>query len=181
MRAAFTGAHSIGKTTLLNECKKKYPDYIFVDEVTRVVKRNYGININEGGDTETQLYILAEHIKNHLMPGENILLDRCILDGYCYTKYQVLQHKVTENILSAYSEVFSNLFDNLDIIFYPNAADVKLVSDGERSTNVQFRVDMVNIFEEIITYKLSEAHRSKIIKISGTVEERLQTIEKYLK
>lgn len=181
MRVSFSGSQSTGKTTLLNECKKKYSNYHFVDEVTRLVKRSYGVNINEAGGPETQLYILAEHIKNHLIAGENIILDRCILDGYCYTKYQVLNKKVPQSILDAYNAVFCTLFNKLDIIFYPDPSDVELVDDGERSANIQFREDMINIFEEIITYKLSPDKKEKIVRLKGTVEERMQTIEKYLK
>ena len=90
MRVSFTGAQSTGKTTLLNKCKEIYKDYKFVDEVTRYVRRTYDVKINEIGGTETQLYILAEHIKNHLRTEENLMLDRCILDGYVYTKYQYI-------------------------------------------------------------------------------------------
>ena len=101
MRVSFTGAQSTGKTTLLNKCKEVYKDYKFVDEVTRYVRKTYDVKINEIGGTETQLYILAEHIKNHLKPDENLILDRCILDGYVYTKYQVGNRKVSEQVLHA--------------------------------------------------------------------------------
>ena len=106
MRVSFTGAQSTGKTTLLNKCKEVYKDYKFVDEVTRYVKKTYDVKINEIGGTETQLYILAEHIKNHLRSDENLILDRCILDGYVYTKYQVLNGKVSEQVLHAFNGVY---------------------------------------------------------------------------
>lgn len=181
MRVSFSGPQSSGKTTLLNELKKRYSNYHFVDEVTRLVKRTYGVHINEAGGTNTQLYILAEHIKNHLLPYENMILDRCILDGYVYTKYQVERGKIDESVLNIFKSSFGLLYDKLDYIFYTDPKDVELEDDGERSSNVQFRDDITNIFEEIMTYKLSEAHKNKIIKISGSVEERLQLIENYLK
>ena len=50
MKIAFTGAHSTGKTTLLNYLKKDpelATDFEFVDEITRrMVKK--GLKINEG-------------------------------------------------------------------------------------------------------------------------------------
>lgn len=181
MRVSFTGAQSTGKTTLLNKCKEVYKDYKFVDEVTRYVRRTYDVKINEIGGTETQLYILAEHIKNHLRPDENLILDRCILDGYVYTKYQVNNGKVSEQVLHAFNGVYSVLIDKLDYIFYTDPSDVKLVDDGERSVDYKFRNDIIDIFESLITYKMSPTNREKVIRLSGSVEERMKTIEKYLK
>ena len=181
MRVSFTGAQSTGKTTLLNNCKEIYKDYKFVDEVTRYVRRTYDVKINEIGGTETQLYILAEHIKNHLKLDENLMLDRCILDGYVYTKYQVNQGKVSEQVLHAFNGVFSVLIDKLDYIFYTDPSDVKLVDDGERSVDYKFRDDIIDIFEDLITYKMSPKNREKVIRLKGSVEKRMQIIEKYLK
>ena len=180
MRISFSGEQSTGKTTLLNECKQKYKDYKFVDEVTRLVKRAYGVNINEVGDTNTQLYILAEHIKNHLLPGENLILDRCILDGYVYTKYQVNNGKVSQTILDAFNAVFNNLLDRIDIVFYTDPSDVDLIDDGERSADIKFRDDIIEIFESIIQYRLSPKNKEKIVRLKGTVEERMKIIDKYL-
>lgn len=181
MRVSFTGAQSTGKTTLLNKCKEVYKDYKFVDEVTRYVRRTYDVKINEIGGTETQLYILAEHIKNHLKPDKNLILDRCILDGYVYTKYQVVNGKVSEQVLHAFNGVFAVLFDKLDYIFYTDPSDVKLVDDGERSVDYKFRDDIIFLFEDLINYKMSPKNREKVIRLSGTVEERMKTIEEYLK
>ena len=181
MRVSFTGAQSTGKTTLLNKCKEIYKDYKFVDEVTRYVRRTYDVKINEIGGTETQLYILAEHIKNHLKPDENLILDRCILDGYVYTKYQVVNGKVSEQVLHAFNGVYGVLIDKLDYIFYTDPADVKLVDDGERSVDLKFREDIIAMFEDLITYKMSPANREKVIRLSGTVDQRMKTIENYLK
>lgn len=181
MRVSFTGAQSTGKTTLLNKCKEVYKDYKFVDEVTRYVRKTYDVKINEVGGTETQLYILAEHIKNHLRQDENLILDRCILDGYVYTKYQVINGKVSEQVLHAFNGVYGVLIDKLDYIFYTDPSDVKLVDDGERSVDLNFRSDIIDMFEDLISYKMSPSNRKKVIRLSGTVEERMKTIAKYLK
>lgn len=180
MRVSFSGAQSSGKTTLLNMCKEVYKDYKFVDEVTRYVRRTYDVKINEIGGTETQLYILAEHIKNHLRSDENLILDRCILDGYVYTKYQVINNKVSEQVLHAFNGVYGVLIDKLDYIFYTDPNDVKLVDDGERSVDFKFREDIIAMFEDLITYKMSPANREKIVRLSGTVEDRMNIIGEYI-
>lgn len=181
MRISFSGAQSTGKSTLLQACKEIYKDYKFVDEVTRYVRRTYDVKINEIGGTETQLYILAEHIKNHLRTDENLILDRCILDGYVYTKYQVTQGKVSHSVLEAFNGVYTVLIDKLDYIFYTDPSDVKLVDDGERSVDYKFRDDIIILFEDLITYKMSPKNREKIVRLKGSVEERLKIIKSYLK
>ena len=70
--------------------------------------------------------------------------------------------------------------DKLDYIFYTDPTDVKLVDDGERSVDFKFRNDIINLFEDLITYKMSPANREKIVRLSGTVEERMKIIKEYL-
>jgi hypothetical protein len=109
------------------------------------------------------------------------MLDRCILDGYVYTKYQVNQGKVKEDVLHAFNSVFNLLFDKLDYVFYTDPSDVKLVDDGERSVDFKFRDDIIVLFEDLITYKISPKNKEKIVRLKGSVEQRMKTIEKYLK
>ena len=49
MILSFTGAQSTGKTTLLNKVRDLNPNLNFVDEVTRRIKREYDLPINESG------------------------------------------------------------------------------------------------------------------------------------
>jgi len=64
MIVSFTGAQSTGKTTLLNILKEKNEDIKFVDEVTRRIKRDYNLPINEDGGNLTQFMIMSDHIAN---------------------------------------------------------------------------------------------------------------------
>jgi len=176
MLISFTGAQSTGKTALLEICKDKYPEFTFVDEVTRKVKRKYEVSINEMGSDETQLLILAEHIKNHMLPG-NVFLVRCIFDGYIYTNYLHDVGRVSKPIVDMSITIFDYLYNKLDYIFYTEPGDIKLVDDGVRSINNEFRNDIIERFERLI----SNYNSSKIIRLKGTIEERLQTIEKYIK
>ena len=109
-----------------------------------------------------------------------MILDRCILDGYVYTKYQVNQGKIDESVLNIFKSSFTLLYDKLDYIFYTDPKDVDLEDDGERSASMQFREDIIDIFDNIINFKISDEHRKKIIVLSGTVEERLNIIESHL-
>ena len=197
MLIGFTGAQSTGKTTLLNRCKKELRSkeftkteadgittwgdkWKFVDEVTRKVMRQ-GWSINEDGDNLTQLFILKEHLQNHTTPKtENWVLDRCILDGYVYTRWLKEQGAVDTWVLTYAGNLLSILGKHLDVIFYTEPGDVPIEDDGERSVDVDFRNDIIKIYEELMTASVStpgrDTWRKKIVRLSGTVDERMKTI-----
>ena len=49
--------------------------------------------------------------------------------------------------------IFGYLIHDLDVIFYTDPKDVKLVDDGERSTNTSFRDEIIELFEMIVSNK----------------------------
>ena len=71
--------------------------------------------------------------------------------------------------------VFENYITSYDVIFYTDASDVKIEDDGERSTDIKFRNNIITGFGYWITNypKL----RERVVILRGTVEERLQTIK----
>ena len=76
------------------------------------------------------------------------------------------------------------LGERLDHILYTEPDDIPIEDDGERSINVQFRNDIVNIYEEIMESSMStpgkDTWRDKIVRLSGSVDQRMNTIESIL-
>ena len=72
MIVSFTGAQSTGKSTMLDMCRHNpvFRKFHCVPEVTRKVKREQNLDINEEGDNVTQLFILKEHLHNHYLKGD---------------------------------------------------------------------------------------------------------------
>lgn len=177
MIVSFTGAQSTGKTTLLNSMRnwKSLKDYVFVDEITRNVSK-LGMNINEKGDDATQTAIMNAHIEN-LKKGSNLILDRCSLDGVVYTHYLYLHGKVSKDTFDYARQTFFETCLKYDKIFYLKP-EFDIVDDGVRSSSVQFRDEIADIFERYIAeYNL---RKYNIVEISGSVEERLETIKKVM-
>ena len=171
MKIAFTGAQSTGKTTLLKELKRD-PElslkYDFRDEITRRMQRK-GLSINESGDDITQLLIMNSHIKNSLI--DNVIMDRCALDGLIYTDWMYGKGKVQQWVIEYAENVFNLLIDRYDYIFYLTP-EFDIEDDGVRSTDIDFRNDIVDLFDHYITiYKIP------VIKLTGTVEQRLNKIK----
>lgn len=181
MLASFTGAQCTGKTTLLYKMlnDSDFRKCSFIKEVTRKVAR-HGLSINELGTNETQLFILSEHLSNHHLKGCNIL-DRCILDGWIYTEYLYEQGQVDKWILDYSWNLLKILSTKIDIIFYTDPADVKLVNDNIRSACEKFRQSIISkydalLFSSEVNDKCIDNIRSKTVVLSGTVDERYKTI-----
>ena len=174
MLVSFTGAQSTGKSTMLNMCcnHPAFRKYHCVPEVTRKVKREHNLDINEQGDDVTQLFILREHLHNHYLKGD-ALLDRCIVDGAVYTQYLYETGKVKGWVYRYAIELFNLLIPQLDVIFYTHPDDVELVDDGERSVDVHFRNEIILGMKHFINLERCEG---KVVTLSGTPEERMKTI-----
>jgi predicted ATPase len=177
MVISFSGAQSTGKTTLLKICQKQsaevlsiFSGFKFVPEVTRLVKSKYNLPINEDGTNLTQLCIINQHLENYLtLKDSNVIMDRCILDGIIYTEYLVEHGIVDEFVLDYAKHIFNILIDKIDIIFYTDPS-IPLLSDGERSENIEFREEIIKKFNKYLpTLK-------NVVVVKGTVEDRLDKI-----
>jgi nicotinamide riboside kinase len=177
MKIAFTGAQSTGKTTLLQAVKSNEEfryKYEFIDEITRrMVKK--GLKINEAGGNTTQLLIMNKHIKNLLY--QNVIMDRCVLDGVVYTDWLHWEGKVQTWVWEYAKNVFDHYVNRYDVIFYLKP-EFDIVDDGVRSVDISFRDEIVQRFERYIKHV-----RVPIVTLSGTVEQRLEqfynTLEQY--
>jgi len=186
---SFTGAQSTGKTTLLEHLKcKNLGKYSleFIPEVTRLVKREYEVPINEGGDDMTQILIMTEHIRNiykgradNLIRGVNKILDRCALDGIVYSHYLLDKGMISRTTYDACDLIYRKLRNEYDVIFYTSPKDVELVDDGERSVDKHFREDIIGLFDMYLQYSIIEKG-PRVVYLEGTVEERLETIKSTL-
>lgn len=173
MRISFTGPGCSGKSTLLKKCEDYYGDrFEYVKEVTRPALSE-GLKINENGDSKTQLYILEEHIRNDSM--NNVIMDRCIVDGLVYTTWLYGEDKVTETVMRTYDKVYKELINNLDIIFYTKP--VCLVDDGERSTDPKFISDIEYLFENLMWDMEVYDESPVVIVLEGDVEKRFNDIK----
>ena len=178
---SFSGAQCTGKTTLLKRLRKVNWDVNFVPEVTRLIKRDYGVDINVAGNEMTQALIITEHFKNinnHNKQKRSSILDRCILDGLIYTYWLEENRALNPWTVNYAYHLFDNYIESYDVIFYTDSADVKIEDDGERSVDVGFRNDIIKRFDHWITN--NPRVKDKVVILSGTVEERLETIKKTL-
>ena len=185
---SFTGAQCTGKTTLLKHLYKENGDYpfVFIPEVTRLIRREYNMPINEGGDDLTQMLIMTEHVRNvfrdradYIIRGVHQIFDRCALDGIVYSHYLLDKGKINRATYDACELIYKKLINKYDVIFYTSHEDVELVDDGERSVDKIFREDIIGLFDMYMQYNIIEKG-PRVVHLEGTVEERLKTIKSTL-
>lgn len=176
----FTGAQSTGKTTLLKQMRENDTDkkFHFVDEVTRALDKSvFQINNTAEDYNLTQSFIINSHLDNFYvkgaLSGKDLILDRCIVDGFIYTYYLYDNGKVSHNVFKFAEHWFREMLGKYDFIFYTDHKDVELVDDGTRSTDIRFRNEIINLYDRFVFGQ----HYENIHVISGTVEERLKQID----
>ena len=185
MNITFTGPQSSGKTTLLKTMRYGggiFDRFFYIDEVTRKIRDECNVSINEEGANDiTQLLIINEELKNLFNTGsmggwcKGTVHDRCLLDGLVYTEYFYNKKLVTQQVWQQAVHYWYRFYSKYDIIFYPDPHEITLVDDGERSTNIEFRNAIINLYEDHYLNQPSWKDRVTILK--GTVEERIEQIK----
>ena len=181
MIISFTGAQSTGKTTLLNSIKDLNPYLDSIDEVTRRIKREYNLPINEDGGDITQTMIMSDHIANIFRKYDSdVIFDRCALDGVVYTQWLYNKGKVSKEVLQWAKKIYNTLIDKYDAIFVTSPEDVPLVDDGERSVDIDFREEIIDIFNMYIDDMKIYSREVNLFVVEGSVEDRMKYIKNVL-
>lgn len=198
---SFTGAQSTGKSTLLDMCMSMLfgnsetnaykgvdrDKWVFIPEVTRMIKRQYGVNINEHGTDDTQLLILNQHLINTIQFKQNLLdegkcymMDRCIMDGYVYSKYLHNHGRIEDNTMNIAECMYRRLMPSLDAIFYTHPEDIPIHDDGERSIDPQFRNEIIQIYDDVLYGGQKWVVPHNVVVLKGTPSERMNLIKNTL-
>lgn len=170
MLISFSGAQSTGKSTLLKKCQELIPEWNYIPEITRLVKREYDLPINESGNDITQMMIAGEHLRNaYTKRDAPTILDRCSLDGLVYTHWLCDHGNVSLSVYNYTRWIFDNTINKYDLIVYTQPEDVPVDNDGERSVNLEFRNQIIELFESY----MENIPPTKLLRVAGSVKERM--------
>ena len=175
MKITFTGPQGTGKTTLIERLQKDKEianRFVFRTNITREALGPSG-KFNQSGDDDTQAAIMAQHVRN-LIGNEDVIIERCALDGFVWTSYLYKLGKVTHSTLNLAEKIFHSLIDQYNIIFY-TPAEFPLIGDNIRSGNVEYQKEIEDIFEDYI-----KTYRIPVMRLAGSVAKRIETVKQVI-
>jgi len=163
------GSHGVGKTTLLKYLSEKNPDVVVTDGTSRIVK---SFNEEIGGrlsDREQQLLInrISDAQWNNEIKTENLFSTRTPLDHYAYSLACGMPDYAAERLRL----LLRSDYKKVKFFYIPIEFDIE--DDGVRYTDKEFQKQ---IDETLVS--LIEKLDISVIKLTGSVEERLETLLK---
>ena len=171
MKIGLCGTMSVGKTTLVNALKNEpeFKDYKFATERSKYLS-SLGIPLNTDSTLKGQLVFAAERAAELMQ--EKMITDRTIIDVMAFCE---LSDSMSEAEKQHISGVLWHLIKEYDIIFHIDDLSIPIEDNGVRETNKDYRLDIHQKISSILGM-----HRympGKVVKISGTTEERINQVK----
>ena len=164
------GSHGTGKTTLLKEVSTRFPNYYVTDGFSRpVIKIGKMLELSND-EKQYAINELSAWAYQNYLTHKNVLSTRSLVDCIIYSAILTPNVNIDEII-----ELFEKTKDQVEYFFYI-PIEFDFVDDPDRlSAELQVKIDGV-IQKFIAEYIPAE----KVVTLTGTVEERLEQISKYL-
>ena len=149
MKINLTGTQGTGKTTVLNELSRIYPQFNIITEVVRNLSST-GVKINEEGDNKSQYAIFSAY-QELFEQNKNYISDRGLVDVIAYDRYLYKHNKINQIVLLNHQQALRRfLKKNPDVIHVYFPIEFDLVDDGVRSTNKEFQKSIDNYIVDIL-------------------------------
>lgn len=182
MIICFSGAHSTGKSTLVEFFKGK-EGFICLDSCTRSTitaeeRRVDGITDLEnaqikllGNVTARMAEIVKLSVEN---PDKVILMDRSCLDFIGYSRAFAKRGLLSQNCLEQIEKGCKDLWKYIDVVFYL-PIEFNTVDDGIRSLDEDLRKDVdKEVLDQILWNKV------RAVKLTGSVLTRVKRIQEVI-
>jgi len=168
MKIGLTGTMSVGKTTLAKALGEldMFKDYPIQTERSKYL-RDLGVALNTDSTLKGQLVFAAE--RSIELMQENIITDRTVYDVSAFT---LSAKSIGWTEKRYFTEILMSLRDEYDVIIYVSPEGVNIEDNGVRTTDIKYREQIdFTIKEMLVQYP-----PKKLIKVSGSTEERINTI-----
>ena len=165
------GSHGTGKTTLLKEVSTRFPDYYVTDGFSRpVIKIGKMLELSND-EKQYAINELSAWAYQNYLTHKNVISTRSLVDCIIYSRI------LTPNVnIDEIRELFEKTKDQVEYFFYIPIEFTFEQGDPDRlSHDLQVKID--EIIQKFIKKHIPE---EKVVTLTGTVEERLEQISKYL-
>lgn len=173
------GAHGTGKSTLLEALKEKFPSTFYSEGVTRpIVRALRTVQIQDSVVEQELIDELTISAYLNQISNSDVLCTRSIIDLVVYHK--VFNPGDSERI-NKFMEIWRETQNNIDVLIY-TPIEFPLATDDIRkgvfgNPEIQKRIDLE--FQKFIAMHVGS--NIEVVKVNGTVEERIKKVEKYFK
>lgn len=196
MRIAISGTANQGKSTLIADFLKNWPNYKLQDTDYRAILKEESLPHSKKTTQDVQwkiLNVMVEELQKH-KKGSNVVFDRCPLDNLVYSLWSCdkKKGKIDEEFISKCIPVVKESLRHLDIIFFlpiTKVAPVEIKENGVRETDEVYVKEIDALFKSLINQYKYGLNRTPffpkddcpaIIEIFGNPIERIQMIKWYL-
>jgi nicotinamide riboside kinase len=168
MKIGLTGTMSVGKTTLAKALGEldMFKDHSIQTERSKYL-RDLGVALNTDSTLKGQLVFAAE--RSIELMQENIITDRTVYD---VTAFTLSAKSIDWYEKRRFMEILMSLRKEYDAIIYVSPDGVEVEDNGVRTTDMKYREQIDFTIKEM----LAEYPPAKLIKVSGSTEERINTI-----
>jgi GTPase SAR1 family protein len=168
MKIGLTGTVSVGKTTLVHALKQleQFKDYEIATERSKYL-RDMGISLNTDSTLKGQLIFAAERSIELMQP--NIITDRTVYDVCAFT---LSANSIGNYDKQRFVELLMEIRRDYDAIIYVSPEGINIEDNGVRTTDPTYREKIDTTIKEM----LKEFPPKKLITVSGSTEERINTI-----
>lgn len=174
MRIFLTGAHGVGKTTILNDLKKLnlFKEYKFIDSITSDIVKEKSDFSNHGKLKEIQTKIFARSYDAFTEPkivSSRSMLDVCSYSLSTYKKTNDNHFKIIVDLIESSFDVFKD-----DIFIYvPIMFDLE--SKKLRSSDIDFQKEIDSNIKDLL--KKSKYNFYEIQSLNNRTREILDYID----
>ena len=171
MKIGLCGTMSVGKTTLVNALKElpEFKNYKFATERSKYLS-SLGIPLNTDSTLKGQLVFAAERAAELMQ--EDMITDRTIIDVMAFCDLSKSMSKAEKDHLNG---VLWHLIREYDVIFHIDDISIPIEDNGVRETNKDYRLAIHDKISSILG--MFGGMSGKVVKISGTIEERVEQVK----
>jgi predicted ATPase len=192
MRIAITGASCQGKSTLIQDMLKEWPEMSTPNESYRDILKSKKKAHSKQTDEDVQWDILNHmcDTQQQYRNNDKIIFDRCPIDNIVYSMWSNFHGNISDDFIEKCIPIVRESMRFIDIIFtlpITASAPVEIEDDGIRETDKHYIEEIDQLIKTMYRQWQSDTSpffpkndKPAMIEIFGNRQERIEMIKLYI-